>query len=89
MTFGRSYLDPVFMDPVLKTLPSQAQGLGGLGDIVAEMLQSLADNLVFIIIHQTLKGAAIPVKGCFRSGRPSGGFFWCALRRTFLMGASP
>ena len=54
------------MDPVLKTLPSQAQGLGGLGYIVAEMFQSLADDLAFIIIHQTLKGAAIPVKGCFR-----------------------
>ena len=39
------------MDPVLKTLPSQAQGLGGLGDIVAEMLQGLADDLALIIIH--------------------------------------
>ena len=51
MSFARSYLNSVFMDPVLKTLSSQSQGLGGLGDIVAEMLQSLADDLALIIIH--------------------------------------
>ena len=62
----------------MKALSSQSQGLGSLGDIVAEMFQSLADDLAFIIIHQTLKGTVIPVKRCFWRERSSGSFF-CAL----------
>ena len=41
----------VLSNAVLQALTEDAQGLGGLGDVVAAVVQSLGDDLLLIVVH--------------------------------------